>query len=74
MIIDSHAHIFPFLGSYLLAEPIDTFGADLVLHGHAHSGSEHGARADRSGRGGAPTLRSHAGHATLFRRRRSLFS
>jgi Icc-related predicted phosphoesterase len=34
--------IFPFLGSYLLAEAIDRAGADLVLHGHAHNGSEKG--------------------------------
>ena len=34
--------IFPFLGSYLLAEAIDEAGADLVLHGHAHRGSERG--------------------------------
>jgi Icc-related predicted phosphoesterase len=34
--------IYPFLGSYLLAEAIDRAGADLVLHGHAHRGSEKG--------------------------------
>lgn len=34
--------IYPFLGSYLLAEAIDAAGADLVLHGHAHAGSERG--------------------------------
>jgi Icc-related predicted phosphoesterase len=34
--------IFPFLGSYLLAEAIDRHGADLVVHGHAHGGSERG--------------------------------
>ena len=34
--------IFPFLGSHLLAEAIDTAGADLALHGHAHHGSERG--------------------------------
>ena len=34
--------IYPFLGSYLLAEAIDRAGADLVLHGHAHRGSERG--------------------------------
>lgn len=34
--------IYPFLGSYLLAEAIDHAGADLVLHGHAHNGSERG--------------------------------
>lgn len=34
--------IFPFLGSYLLAEPIDRLGAHLVFHGHAHRGAEKG--------------------------------
>jgi Icc-related predicted phosphoesterase len=34
--------IHPFLGSYLLGEAIDRAGADLVLHGHAHAGSERG--------------------------------
>jgi Icc-related predicted phosphoesterase len=34
--------IYPFLGSYLLAEAIDRAGADLVLHGHAHRGTERG--------------------------------
>ncbi len=37
--------IFPFLGSYLLAEAIDGAGADLALHGHAHAGVEHGTTA-----------------------------
>jgi Icc-related predicted phosphoesterase len=34
--------IFPFLGSYLLAEAVDEAGADLVIHGHAHNGREKG--------------------------------
>jgi Icc-related predicted phosphoesterase len=34
--------IFPFLGSYLLAEAVDRAGADLVVHGHAHRGRQHG--------------------------------
>ncbi len=34
--------IYPFMGSYLLAEAIDSAGADLVIHGHAHGGSERG--------------------------------
>ena len=34
--------IYPFLGSYLLAEAIDNVGADLVFHGHAHHGTEKG--------------------------------
>jgi Icc-related predicted phosphoesterase len=41
--------IWPFLGSYLLAEAVDRAGADLVVHGHAHRGSEHGETA-----GGVP--------------------
>ena len=35
--------IWPFLGSYLLAEAVDRSGADLVIHGHAHAGTEVGA-------------------------------
>ncbi|MCG3040828.1 metallophosphoesterase [Streptomyces sp. S1A] len=34
--------IYPFLGSYLLAEAVDSAGADLAVHGHAHAGTEHG--------------------------------
>ncbi|MER6420898.1 metallophosphoesterase [Streptomyces sp. NPDC001137] len=34
--------IYPFLGSYLLAEAIDAEGADLAVHGHAHAGTERG--------------------------------
>jgi Icc-related predicted phosphoesterase len=34
--------IYPFLGSYLLGEAVDGAGADLVVHGHAHNGTEHG--------------------------------
>ena len=35
--------IFPFLGSYHLAEAVDAVdGVDLALHGHAHGGSEKG--------------------------------
>jgi Icc-related predicted phosphoesterase len=34
--------IFPFLGSYFLAEAVDDAGADLALHGHAHAGTEKG--------------------------------
>jgi Icc-related predicted phosphoesterase len=37
--------IFPFLGSYLLAEAVDRGGADLAIHGHAHRGREHGVTA-----------------------------
>ncbi|WP_214107218.1 metallophosphoesterase family protein [Acrocarpospora catenulata] len=34
--------IYPFLGSYLLAEAADAEGADLIIHGHAHRGTEKG--------------------------------
>lgn len=34
--------IYPFLGSYLFGEAVDRAGADLVVHGHAHRGIEHG--------------------------------
>jgi Icc-related predicted phosphoesterase len=34
--------IYPFLGSYLLAEAIDQAEADLAIHGHAHKGTEKG--------------------------------
>ena len=39
--------IYPFLGSYLLAEAIDTGGAHLAVHGHAHRGSRAGVDAVR---------------------------
>lgn len=35
--------LFPFLGSYLLAEAVDSVDSDLALHGHAHFGTESGA-------------------------------
>ena len=35
--------IFPFLGSYLLAEPCDRWKVDLAIHGHAHRGAIEGA-------------------------------
>ncbi|MEV6908708.1 metallophosphoesterase [Amycolatopsis sp. NPDC051071] len=34
--------IHPFLGSYLLCEPIDDVHAALAVHGHAHYGTEQG--------------------------------
>jgi Icc-related predicted phosphoesterase len=34
--------IYPFLGSYLLAEAVDNGGAHLAIHGHAHRGAEKG--------------------------------
>jgi Icc-related predicted phosphoesterase len=37
-----HCEIYPFLGSYLLAEAVDGGGAALAIHGHAHAGSPRG--------------------------------
>ena len=37
--------IYPFLGSSRLAEPIDRYGASVVLHGHAHHGHPEGRTA-----------------------------
>lgn len=37
--------IYPFMGSYLLAEALDRGGADLIIHGHAHHGAEKGVTA-----------------------------
>lgn len=34
--------IYPFLGSSRMAQPIDTLGADVVFHGHAHHGTYRG--------------------------------
>ncbi len=48
-LVGERLEIYPFLGSYLLAEAVDSVGADLVLHGHAHGGSEKGVTA-----GGVP--------------------
>jgi uncharacterized protein len=39
------AEIIPFLGSSRLADPIDRFGATLVVHAHAHHGSPSGKTA-----------------------------
>ncbi len=44
-LVGERLEIYPFLGSYLLAEAIDSAGADLALHGHAHGGSEKGVTA-----------------------------
>lgn len=41
-LIGEPLEIYPFLGSYLLAEAVDAEGADLVIHGHAHHGGEKG--------------------------------
>jgi Icc-related predicted phosphoesterase len=34
--------IYPFLGSYFLAEATDSSGAAMHIHGHAHAGTERG--------------------------------
>ncbi|MBE1484642.1 metallophosphoesterase family protein [Plantactinospora soyae] len=34
--------IYPFLGSYLLGQAIDSAPTELAVHGHAHAGSERG--------------------------------
>ena len=44
-LLGERLEIYPFLGSYLLAEAVDTAGADLIIHGHAHAGSEQGMTA-----------------------------
>ncbi|HUP57114.1 MAG TPA: metallophosphoesterase [Bdellovibrionota bacterium] len=41
-LIGERKEIYPFLGSYLLAEAIDDAGADGAFHGHAHLGTEKG--------------------------------
>jgi Icc-related predicted phosphoesterase len=42
-LVGERLEIYPFLGSYLLAEAIDTGGAHLAVHGHAHRGTRAGA-------------------------------
>jgi Icc-related predicted phosphoesterase len=44
-VVGERLEIYPFLGSYLLAEAIDSVGCDLVIHGHAHHGTEKGVTA-----------------------------
>jgi Icc-related predicted phosphoesterase len=41
-LVGEHCEIYPFLGSYLLAEAVDRGGAHLAVHGHAHGGSPRG--------------------------------
>src|SRR5436189_4326668 len=43
-LVGEHPGLWPFLGSYLLAQAVDAGGAVLALHGHAHSGSADEAR------------------------------
>jgi Icc-related predicted phosphoesterase len=44
-LVGERLEIYPFLGSFLLAEAIDSAGADFAIHGHAHRGSEKGVTA-----------------------------
>ena len=44
-LVGERLEIYPFLGSYLMAEAIDSAGADLAIHGHAHGGSAKGRTA-----------------------------
>lgn len=41
-VVGEPPEIFPFLGSSRLLQPIDTLGADVVFHGHAHHGTLEG--------------------------------
>ena len=41
-LLGERLEIYPFLGSYLLGEAVDRAGADVVIHGHAHGGTEKG--------------------------------
>jgi len=41
-LVGERPELYPFLGSHLLGEAVDMAGCDLVLHGHAHAGTEHG--------------------------------
>jgi Icc-related predicted phosphoesterase len=41
-VVGERPEIYPFLGSFLLARAVDAVGADLVVHGHAHAGTEQG--------------------------------
>jgi Icc-related predicted phosphoesterase len=41
-VVGERPEIYPFLGSFLLGRAIDAVGADLVVHGHAHAGTEQG--------------------------------
>lgn len=41
-LIGEPPEIYPFLGSHFLAEAADAAGADLIVHGHAHAGTERG--------------------------------
>ncbi|NJL25485.1 MAG: metallophosphoesterase [Calothrix sp. SM1_5_4] len=42
-LLGENKEIYPFLGSYLLGEAVDSAGANVIFHGHAHKGVEVGA-------------------------------
>lgn len=42
-LVGERREFLPYLGSVLLEEAIDRAGADLVVHGHSHHGTERGA-------------------------------
>lgn len=44
-LLGERKEIYPFLGSYHLAEAVDEAGADIIFHGHAHRGVEKGTTA-----------------------------
>jgi Icc-related predicted phosphoesterase len=44
-LVGERPEIWPFLGSYLLAEACDAYGVELAVHGHAHAGREKGLTA-----------------------------
>ena len=44
-LVGERLEIYPFLGSWLLAEAVHAARVDLVVHGHAHFGTEEGATA-----------------------------
>jgi len=67
-LVGERLEIYPFLGSYLLAEAVDRAGADLVLHGHAHRGTEQGVTpAGVDVRNVAQPVIRHAYHVYCFR-------
>ncbi|HEX2241060.1 MAG TPA: metallophosphoesterase [Actinomycetota bacterium] len=41
-LLGERLEIYPFLGSYLLAEVADRAGVSIIFHGHAHGGTEKG--------------------------------
>jgi Icc-related predicted phosphoesterase len=42
-IVGVHPETYAFYGAGLLCNPIDSLGADMVVHGHAHKGTHSGA-------------------------------